>query len=125
MRQITAALRRVRGVCDLKVDARVCEIVVTRYPGSAPDAQLLRTLQKTGYPGKLLPIHQAKLHLEGVRSRACAQRLQACLGRVRGVREVSMPGRSCAEVTYDGRRTSPTKLVRAAERAGVRARVGR
>lgn len=112
-----------RGVSDLRIDTRACEIVVTRTPGSASNTLLLRTLEKTGYPGTLIPMQETKLRLQGVRSQACAQRLQSCLRRVRGVRNVSLSGTRYASITYDSRCTNTAGLIRAARRVGVEARV--
>jgi len=109
----------VRGVQGVRIDTRAREAVVTRCSTQAQDPELLRALQRTGYPGRILPTREASLRIQGLQAQGAPERARSSLLRVSGVRNVEFKGTQGAQVTYDPRKVKPEALAKALQRAGL------
>ena len=112
-----------RGVQGVQINTRSREAVVTRCSTQARDPELLQALQRTGYPGRILPTRQATLRVQGLQRSGTGDKVRASLRRVQGVRSVEIQGTHGARVTYDPRKVKPADLTRALRRAGLQSQV--
>lgn len=112
-----------RGVQGVQVNTQSREAVVTRRSTQARDPELLQALQRTGYPGRILPTSQATLRVQGLDRSGSSNKARASLLRVRGVRNVEIQGTYGARVTYDPRKVKPKDLTRALRRAGLQSQI--
>ena len=96
---------------------------MTRCSSQASDPELLQALQRSGYPGRILPTRQATLRIQGLESTSNCDKVRATLRRVRGVRNVEIQGRYGALVTYDPNKVKPGSLTRALRKAGLQSQV--
>jgi len=113
----------VRGVQGVQINTQAREAIVTRSRTQARDPELLRALQRTGYPGRILPTNQTMLQVQGLQSRSNCNKVRASLRRVRGVRNVEIHGTTGARVTYDPRKVKPRDLTKALRRAGLHSQI--
>ena len=96
---------------------------MTRCSSQARDPELLQALQRTGYPGRILPTQQATLRVQGLQRSGNCDRVRASLRGVEGVRDVEIQGTQAARVTYDPRKVKPADLTRALRKAGLQSKV--
>lgn len=97
--------------------------MVTRCSSQAKDPELLRALQRTGYPGRIVPTREASLQVRGLQAQGAAERARATLLRIQGVRHVEFKGAEGAQVTYDPRKVKPDAFERVLRQAGLVAKL--
>ena len=96
---------------------------MTRSASQARDPELLSALQRTGYPGRILPTQQATLRVQGLQRSGACDKMRASLRGVQGVRSVEIQGTSGARVTFDPRKVKPKDLTKALRRAGLQSQI--
>lgn len=96
---------------------------MTRCSSQATDPELLQALQRTGYPGRILPTRCATLRIQGLERASNCDKVRATLRRVRGVRNVEIQGRHGARVIYDPNKVKPRSLTQALRKAGLPSQV--
>jgi copper chaperone CopZ len=115
----------VRGVTNVEVNEQICEAVVSRRRGEAPNPSLLSALETVGYPGALLPIEEMRLKVADFGTPERVGRLRDVLRNVRGVRRFQIVVSRGANVALDRRVLAPADLVKAVREAGLEVAVER
>ena len=95
---------------------------MTRRRGTAPGSELTRAVRGAGYVATVIPTVKTTLEVQGMGCSGCPEKVDAALGRIRGVRAVRIPSCNEAVIYYDRRRVSTNQLVQAVSRCGFTAR---
>jgi len=114
------ALRGMPGVEAASVNL-ASESAVVRFAGPADAQTAVATLEKAGYPARVLSV---TMHVESMSCASCVGRVDKVLAAVPGVLEVNVNLASeTATVTFVGGQISPADLLQATTEAGYPARL--
>lgn len=120
---MAAAIRAVKGVQGVTLNAGNSEATVVRKAGVGSDKDLEKAVRDAGYGAWLIPVKTIEIKVDGLSCSGCEERASSTLQGVKGTRKVKVSkANNSATVTYEVKSTSPTKIVAALKKAGFPAR---
>ena len=122
---MAAAIRAVKGVQGVTLNAGNSEATVVRKAGVGSDKDLEKAVRDAGYGAWLIPVKTIEIKVDGLSCSGCEERASSTPQGVKGTRKVKVKvskANKSATVTYEVKSTSPTKIVWAHKKAGFPAR---
>ncbi len=117
--KIVRALRNVPGVKEVNKGSHRKELEIVRDGRKKNDKELTAAVKGVGFAASVVPTATVKLTVRGLDCGGCEARAKATLEKAAGTKSAAVSKKTKqAEITYDTRKTTTTKLVAALKKAG-------
>ncbi|KAJ3680512.1 hypothetical protein LUZ60_016790 [Juncus effusus] len=123
---VEKAVKRLPGIYDAAIDVLNDRAQVVFYPAFVSEEQIRETIEDVGFEATLLQdepkqnsILTCRLHIKGMTCTSCSSTIESALNSVQGVRKAIVAlATEEAEIRYDPKIISPTKLIDLIEETG-------